>query len=158
MFEPLKILIAEDDENDLLLLQIAFSKADFDCPVNVVRDGKEVMDYLQGLPPFENSALHPRPSMLLLDLHMPRRNGFDVLEWLLWHPENRPRFVVVLSASDYPEDIQRTRRLGADAHVVKPQDTAELVRLVKGLITYWNELDETGASGAEDPPELTTKA
>jgi two-component system, response regulator len=141
MFEPLKILVAEDDENDLLLLQIAFSKLERNHLVNVVRDGKEVIDYIQGLPPFNDRCLHPYPSMLLLDLQMPRRTGFDVLEWFLWHPELRPRFVVVLTSSDYPEHIQRTHRLGADAHLVKPQDTQELVRLVKGLIAYWDEID-----------------
>jgi CheY-like chemotaxis protein len=84
--------------------------------------------------------------MLLLDLQMPRRTGFDVLEWLLWHPELRPRFVVVLTASDNPEDIRRTQTLGADAHLVKPQDASELVRIVQGLMDYWNEADEPGVA------------
>jgi CheY-like chemotaxis protein len=139
MPEPLKILIAEDDPNDLLLLKLAFSKAAVNNPVSVALDGEEVMSYLEGKPPFGDRFRFPQPDLLLLDLKMPRVDGFAVLEWLMWRPALRPRFVVVFTASNNPEDFRRTQLLAADSYLVKPQDPGELVRIVKGLRDYWSE-------------------
>ncbi len=139
MFESLHIMVAEDDPNDLLLLKLAFAKAAFEIPVLLARDGEEVISYLEGKPPFEDRSKFPRPDLLLLDLKMPRLDGFAVLEWLLWRPELRPRFVVVFTASDNPEDQKRAQLLGADSYLVKPQDPSELVRIVTALQQYWQE-------------------
>lgn len=139
MFEKLNILVAEDDPNDLLLLNLALAKAALDIPVLLARDGEEVISYLEGKAPFDDRARFPRPDLLLLDLKMPRLDGFAVLEWLLWRPELRPRFVVVFTASDNPEDQRRVQLLGADSYLVKPQDPSELVRIVRGLQQYWTE-------------------
>jgi CheY-like chemotaxis protein len=143
MTEPLRILVAEDDENDVVLLQVAFSKINFLAPVNIVHDGQELMDYLEGVPPFEDRVKYPMPTLLLLDLSMPRRDGFEVLEWLLWYPKLRPKFIIVLTASDYGEDMRRVRLLGADAHLVKPQDVNELARMVKDFADNWQRLEAT---------------
>jgi CheY-like chemotaxis protein len=140
--ETLRILVAEDDENDLVLLRVAFSKGHLAAPLNVVRDGQELMDYLEGVPPFDDRVTYPQPTLLLLDLSMPRRDGFEVLEWLLWYPKLRPKHIVVLTASDYGEDLRRVKLLGADAHLVKPQDMNELVRLVKWLEQYWLDAEK----------------
>jgi CheY-like chemotaxis protein len=139
MFEGLNILVAEDDPNDLLLLKLAFTKAGMRSSVGLARDGEEVVNYLEGKPPFDIRSRFPVPGLLLLDLKMPRLDGFAVLEWLLWRPELRPRYIVVFTASDNPEDQRRARLLGADSYVVKPQDPGELVRIVRGLRDYWVE-------------------
>ena len=139
MFETLNILVAEDDPNDLLLLKLAFAKAALELPVTLARDGEEVVSYLEGRPPFDDRNKYPRPDLLLLDLKMPRLDGFAVLEWLLWRPELRPHFVVVFTASDNPEDQRRAQLLGVDSYLVKPQDPSELVRIVRGLQQYWSE-------------------
>lgn len=139
MVESLHIMVAEDDPNDLLLLKLAFAKAAFDVPVLLARDGEEVISYLDGKPPFDDRSKFPRPDLLLLDLKMPRLDGFAVLEWLLWRPELRPRFVVVFTASDNPEDQKRAQLLGADSYLVKPQDPSELVRIVTALQQYWQD-------------------
>jgi two-component system response regulator len=68
---------------------------------------------------------------------MPRQDGFGVLDWLFWHPSFRPMHVTVFSASNRPEDVQRARRLGADAYFIKPQDSAELLRVVRSLNDVW---------------------
>ena len=143
MSAPIRILIAEDDPNDLLLLKLAFSKAGLDNPVSLARDGEEVISYLEGKAPFNDPTRFPQPELLLLDLKMPRLDGFAVLEWLLWQPALRPRFVVVFTASDNPEDFRRARLLGADSFLVKPQDPRELVRIVQGLQDYWCEAATT---------------
>ncbi len=153
MPEPLKILIAEDDPNDLLLLKLAFSKAALNNPVSLARDGEEVISYLEGKPPYSDRSRYPQPDLLLLDLKMPRLDGFAVLEWLLWRPALRPRFVVVFTASDNPEDFRRAQLLGADNYLVKPQDPGELVRIVKGLGDYWADTSPVLARWGEWHPE-----
>src|SRR4051794_25773408 len=78
----LKVLVAEDSEDDAVLLARAFRKAGAPNPVHVCRDGQEMIDYLSGVEKFQDRNTYPWPSMLLLDLKMPRVSGFEVLEWL----------------------------------------------------------------------------
>ena len=133
-------MVAEDDSNDLLLLDIALTKANIHSSVRILRDGEEVKHYLEGVPPFDDRVAHPVPNLLLLDLKMPRLDGFTVLEWLLWNPELRPRFVAVFTASDNPQDMRRARILGADFYLLKPQDPNELIRIIKALNDYWTTI------------------
>lgn len=129
----LTLLLAEDDPNDQLLFTLAMGKVKSEIEIQTVRDGEQLIDYLEGNPPFDDRQEHPFPSLLLVDLKMPRRDGFSVLEWLFWRPSLRPQFVMVFSASGRSEDMQRAKRLGADSYIVKPQDPASLLRLVRGL-------------------------
>ena len=80
------ILLAEDDQNDVFFMQRAFSQARLLNPLKVVRDGEETIQYLQGEGVYADRVQYPFPVLLLLDLRMPRRNGFDVLEWLRQQP------------------------------------------------------------------------
>src|SRR5215212_5934853 len=79
---PLKVLVAEDSDDDALLLARAFRKAGIGSPVHVCRDGQEMIDYLSGAEKFSDRNTFPWPSMLLLDLKMPKVSGFEVLQWL----------------------------------------------------------------------------
>jgi len=133
MNAQLNILVAEDDPNDTLLLKRAFYKAGVDTPIHFVTDGLEVIDYLQGKAPYDDPMRHPLPALLLLDLKMPRMNGFEVLEWLREHPDMRGLLVTVFSSSDQPEDMHRAYALGADCFMVKPVNTAEYVGIVKEI-------------------------
>jgi CheY-like chemotaxis protein len=133
----LRVLVAEDDLGDVLLLQQAFTKAGVTQPVCFARDGQQVMDYLEGLPPFDNPVRHPLPNLLLLDLRLPKVSGFEVLDWLRGHPQFRHMLVVAFSDSDRPEDVQHAYALGANSYIIKPRDPAELVRLVERLQDYW---------------------
>lgn len=137
METPLRILVAEDELGDVLLLQRAFAKAGVSAPVYFARDGQEVMDYLQGKPPFENPVEHPLPNLLLLDLKLPRINGFEVLQWLRAQPSLRSLVVVVFSASNGPDNVNRAFALGANSYAVKPQDPDELIGVVKRLQNHW---------------------
>src|ERR1043165_7389245 len=76
------VLLVEDDPDDVLLTQIAFEKARLVNPLKVVRDGEEAIAYLSGEPPYDDRERFPLPILLLLDLKMPKVNGFQVLEWL----------------------------------------------------------------------------
>ncbi len=145
---PVMILVAEDDPNDVMLLKRAFYKAGVNVPIRFVRDGQEVIDYLEGRPPFEDPVQSPVPTLLLLDLKMPRLNGFEVLEWLHRQALLHRLPVVVFSASSEPEDRRRAYSLGAGSYVVKPQDPKQFMEVVQLLKRYWVDINFP-------PPDLT---
>src|SRR6266481_1426805 len=110
------VLVADDDENDVLLLRRAFQKAGLSHTIVHVKDGEEVINYLAAV----GANAKPSPNLLLLDLNMPRLDGFDVLEWLRNRPERLPVPVVVLSSSVLPKDKEKAETLGAHEYLVKP--------------------------------------
>ncbi len=140
MDNAFRILVAEDDENDVLLLRRAFTMASIEAPVFIARDGQEVVDYLRGNPPFNNPEKFPLPNLLLLDLRMPRLDGFQVLEWLQRERELSHIVVVVFSSSAEAQDLQRACRLGANFYVVKPHDIRELEHVLERVRDYWREV------------------
>ena len=141
MDSPLRILVAEDEMGDVLLLKSAFEKAGVNPPIYFASDGEEVMKYLQGLPPFENPINYPLPNLVLLDLKLPRMDGFEVLEWLRNQPRLKHILVVVLTGSDLPEDVARAYSLGANAYLVKPAEPDQLVEIVGRLQSYWRSIN-----------------
>lgn len=130
------ILIAEDDENDVFLIRRAFHQAQFDNPLQVVPTGEDAISYLRGDPPYNNREQHPIPALLLLDLKMPRKNGFEVLSWIRQHPEFNPLPVVVLTSSQESADINRAYALGANSYLVKPANFLSLVDMINRLKEY----------------------
>ena len=129
------VLIAEDEENDIFLLRRAFRKSGSGLQPVFVRDGQEAVDYLSGSAPFEDRLRYPPPALLIIDLHMPRMDGFDLLAWLT---ENRFQIpAVVLTSSCLQSDVQRARELGAAEYLVKPHAFGELERLVHQLLARW---------------------
>jgi CheY-like chemotaxis protein len=132
-----RILLVEDDPNDAFLLQRAFEKAEVKVPIYIARDGQETIDYLHGVGPFADRAAYPLPTLLLLDIEMPRLNGLEVLAWLRQDPEWRHLPVVILTASWESEDMRRAHALGATGYHVKPQEPAELNALVELFDRCW---------------------
>jgi CheY-like chemotaxis protein len=132
-----KILQVEDDENDVFFLRRALEKAGLAHDLFHVQDGQEAVEYLSGHAPFEDRTKYPFPDLLLLDLKMPRMNGFDVLAWLRAHPELKGPPVVVLSSSNQEEDVKRAYALGASDFQTKPHDTQGLVKFVQSLHQRW---------------------
>jgi CheY-like chemotaxis protein len=127
------ILAADDEEADRFILTLAFEKAKLPHPVVTVRDGKEVVDYLSGHAPFTDRAIHPLPALLLLDLKMPRMDGFEVLAWLGTQPDFKDLHVVVLSSSSDDSDIQKARQLGARDYFIKPHALSDWVKILESL-------------------------
>ncbi len=80
------ILLAEDDPNDVLLVQRAFQRTPVANPLQVVRDGEEALAYLSGQAPYADRERHPLPVLMLMDLKMPRKSGLEVLEWVRQQP------------------------------------------------------------------------
>lgn len=136
------ILLAEDDPDDALLFQRALARADIRNPLVVVGDGDEVVEYLSGTGRFADHGRNPLPAILLLDLKMPRRDGFEVLAWLRGRPGLAGLPVVCLTSSRQPADIRRAYELGAASYLVKPGSPEALLEIVRGLGLYWLLLNE----------------
>jgi CheY-like chemotaxis protein len=137
-----RVLIAEDDPTDIFLLQRAFAVAEVPAILHVVRDGQEAIDYLEGEASYGDRQAHPLPDLLLLDLKMPKLNGFDVLSWLKRQPGLKRLLVTVLTSSDQPQDINRAYDLGANSYLLKPHSSQELSDLVKRVQKYWLEVNQ----------------
>ena len=127
------ILAAEDMETDALLLKMAYKAAELPYRLVVVQDGQCAVDYLKGTPPYDDRAKNPIPEMLLLDLNMPRMDGFAVLAWLRDSEEFSSLPVVVLSCSPRESDLERAKELGAREYLVKPLGYKELTVMLKGV-------------------------
>src|SRR5687768_8317925 len=122
------ILYAEDDENDGFLLRRAFTKAGISNPLEVVTDGQEAIEYLGG------AAASPKrhvPNLVLLDLKMPFKTGFEVLEWLRRDPALRTVPVIILTSSTQDTDVHKAYTLGANAYLVKPPQPEQLLDMVE---------------------------
>ena len=143
------ILVVEDRDEDLFMLQRAFSQLGFDTPVQYLRDGEEAIAYLRGEGRFVNRDEFPMPTVMLLDLKMPRKNGFEVLQWLREQPQFTDLQVVVLSSSDEIRDINRAYELGANSFLVKPMFFSEFVGMLEALHSYclrvWQQEDRSRA-------------
>ena len=123
------LLMADDDPADCLLTEKALRRAEVTCPLYVVHDGAELLDYLKRRGDYADPEAAPRPSLILLDLNMPKINGTEVLEQLRDEPELRRIPVVVLTTSDEERDIAASYALGANAYMVKPSAFDEDVLL-----------------------------
>jgi len=131
------ILLAEDNEDDVLLIRMAFKRSTIENPMRVVGDGREVIRYLQGLGPYSDRKKYPVPQLLLLDLKMPNVDGFEVLTWIRKQPEWKSLPAVVLTTSFYGPDIKRAYTLGANSFLTKPADFDEFVAAVRQLAEFW---------------------
>src|SRR5207249_12207698 len=131
------ILLAEDDANEVFLMQRAFQKAGLKNPLHVACDGQEAIDYLSHQGQFNDTTRYPSPALMLLDLKMPRKNGFEVLEWLRQQPGLKPLIVVVLSSSSLITDINRAYDLGANSYRLTPGHLDTLLQLGTPLAPSW---------------------
>jgi CheY-like chemotaxis protein len=135
--ESAVILLAEDREDDVLLIRKAFEKAELANPIYVVRNGEEAVAYLMGDAPFSNRNEYPLPDLLLLDLKMPKLDGFETLLWIRNQPGIRNIPVVILTSSEQSGDVTQAYALGANSFLVKPADFHHSIELVKLLHRYW---------------------
>lgn len=127
------ILWAEDDENDALLFQRAFQKTHSPVALRRVRDGNEAVAYLTGEGDYSDRSRYPLPQLLLLDVKMPRKNGFEVLEWKQSRPDFSTLPAVMLSSSEADCDKQQADRLGATDYLGKPSRPDEIEALVQRI-------------------------
>jgi CheY-like chemotaxis protein len=131
------VLVADDDPNDVFFLRRAFQKAGVSCPIVDVPDGEKAISYLTGAEAYGDRARYPMPSLLFLDLKMPKISGFEVLEWLQKHDGLHNMKIIVLSSSNLPSDMQKARSLGAHDYRVKPADIDDMINMVKDIASQW---------------------
>jgi CheY-like chemotaxis protein len=130
--EPI-VLLVDDSANDAQLMRIAFERAGFAHPLHHVFDGDEAIAYLQGTGRYTDRTQFPLPNVVLMDLNMPRKNGFEVLTWIRDQPVLCRLRVYILSASSREPDIDRSFELGASSYLVKPSTLDELLVMTKCL-------------------------
>lgn len=139
----MNILIVEDEPNDVFLIERAFRKCDSHHVLHSVGDGDEAIAYLDGTREFADRQKYPLPSIVLLDLKLPKRSGLEVLAWLRSRPDSRKRLpVVIFTSSKQATDINRAYELGANSYLVKPVAFDGLLELVKAFNKYWTAFNE----------------
>ena len=131
------ILLVEDNEDDILLIQRAFRRANLTNPLQVVRDGDQAIAYLGGEGQFHDRAAFPLPLLVLLDLKLPRRSGHEVLAWMRAQAGLRRIPVVVLTSSQEQIDVNRVYDLGGNSYLVKPVEFEALIEMARRLNLYW---------------------
>ena len=137
MSDTAVILIVEDREDDILLMRKAFDKASLPNPITIVRDGEEALAYLSGEGKYASRDEYPLPALVLLDLKLPRMDGFEVLTWIRKQEGIRGIPVVVLTSSSQLRDVNRAYELGANSFFVKELDFQNSVDLSRLLNRYW---------------------
>jgi CheY-like chemotaxis protein len=153
------ILIAEDNEDDVFMLRRAFEQMAVPVPLHIVPNGEQVVAYLKGIGKFVNRQEFPLPDILLLDLKMPRKTGFEVLRWLREQHHLTGIRTVVLTTSEEIRDVNEAYRLGAASFLVKPLNFAEFRGTIFAMYEYWRNnqsgqaaLNENGTrAGSNDP-------
>jgi len=136
------ILLVEDNADDAVLVRRAFRNANLANPIHVASDGDQAVAYLSGEGEYRDRERFPLPILVLLDLKLPRRSGFEVLEWLRAQPGLGRLRVVVLTSSKESVDIDRAYELGANSYLVKPVGLEQLIEMVRALNLYWLVLSE----------------
>src|ERR1051325_1721023 len=127
------LLLVDDEENDLALLEMAAREAQFPSRLQKCSSGAAAIAYLEGTDAFATREEFPLPAGLLLDLNMPGKNGFDVLDWVRGHQELSHITLIVLSGSDLAADVERAFDLGAHAYLVKSPSHHERVAMFRCL-------------------------
>jgi CheY-like chemotaxis protein len=137
------VLLVEDDSSDFRLIQRAFAKIRPTVPMIRLSHGDEAVAYLAGDAPYENRSLHPFPCVILLDIKLPRRSGFEVLEWIRSQESTLKRVpIIMLTSSSHHVDVNKAYELGVNSYLVKPSNNSELEQLVSTFRAYWVELNQ----------------
>ncbi len=135
-----RLLIVEDDPNDVELIRLALNSYPFVNQMDVAEDGEQALLYLLGqgdLPPG-----HPLPRMVLLDLKLPKVSGLQVLEAIRRHPRTHNLVVVVMTSSAENRDIEACYNLGANSYIVKPLDFQQFQNVSQQVGVYWMQLNQ----------------
>jgi len=135
--KPKVILLADDDPDDIEMTRRALTKNDLGLEIFTVGDGEELVDFLNHRGAHAPPARSPTPSLILLDLNMPKMGGREALAKIKSDPKLRSIPVVVMTTSTAEQDILRAYELGSNAFISKPITLAELVDITKVLGQYW---------------------
>jgi CheY-like chemotaxis protein len=131
------LLIAEDDEEDQMFIQRAFNKINFEGNLHFVNNGEEVLTYLHSCKKTNTHPVSNCPNILLLDLNMPKLNGWETLEMLKSDPDwvNLP--VIIFTTSKSEDDIEASYRSGAACFIAKPDSYLGYVDTFRNFNHFW---------------------
>src|SRR4051812_19738005 len=125
--------------------------------MQIVRDGEEALHYLSGEGRYSNRAEYPLPELILLDLKMPKVDGFELVRWIRRQPGFASIPVVVLTSSDAIRDVNRAYALGANSFLVKPLDFDNFIETAKMLKTYWLKMSKFPEADRPEKKPYSTK-
>ena len=131
------ILLVDDDEDDIILTKRAFERLRIGNPLHVANNGEVAIDYMAGKGPYADRVKYPLPTLILLDVKMPRKGGHEVLEWIKAQPQLRRIPVVMLTSSKDPSDVNRAYDHGVNSYLVKPLSFDGLNEIARTLNLYW---------------------
>lgn len=134
------ILIADDDEDDRMFTKEAFDENFEHNEIRFVNDGVELLDYLRRKNKYSNPVLSPRPSIILLDLNMPKMDGREALKEIKTDPKLRTIPVVILTTSKAEQDIVKTYDLGVNCFITKPVSFTAFLEVTRTLGHYWFDI------------------
>ncbi len=137
------MLLIEDDPDDELFMEMALKDSKIDCELAIARDGVEALEYLLGDGKPEGRGRGPLPTLILLDLNLPKMNGVELLRHIRSHEHTRIIPVVVMTSSSRDQDMIDCYSLSANSYIQKPIDFNEFVDVVQRLFTYWLKLNKT---------------
>lgn len=135
-----RLLIVEDDPNDIELIRLALDGYPFVRQIDVAEDGEQALLYLLGQE--ESSTERPLPRMMLLDLKLPKIDGLQVLEVIRQDPRTQHLVVVVMTSSAEERDIEACYRLGANSYIVKPLNFQQFQQTSQQVGVYWMQLNQ----------------
>ncbi len=148
--KSITILMADDDQDDCLLVSKAFEASRLANDLRFVADGEELMDYLYCRGAYADAQAAARPGLILLDLNMPRKDGREALKEIKNDAGLREIPIVVLTTSKAEEDILRSYDLGANSYITKPVTFEGLVDVMKSLGKYWFEIVELPSEARDE--------
>lgn len=134
------VLLVEDNPADVKITQRAIKESGLPIDLIVVRDGQEAVEYLQQQGDHYESGSWRSPTLILLDLNLPRMNGREVLEHIRRSPSLRAVPVVVLTTSKRIEDVQQMYAAGANTYIEKPHDFQRFIQVLQMIHRYWMDL------------------
>jgi CheY-like chemotaxis protein len=149
--EQAVILLVEDRQDDVTLIERAFANAGVRNPFFVVRDGEEALAYLYGTGKYANRDEFPLPDIMLLDLKMPRMDGFEVLHEVRKDKNFAALRIIVLTSSEEISDVNRAYDIGANSFLVKPLEFENFTSMMRTLSAFW--LRQSRAPVIERPPK-----
>lgn len=131
---PIELLIVDDDQGDIDLALELLQESKYTLNIQVLTDGEKAIHYLRKQPPYQNSN---RPDLILLDLNLPKKHGFEVLNVVKQDPDLKTIPVIILSTSHLDKDILKSYTLGANCYLTKPMDYNGFMQVIRSLDEFW---------------------
>lgn len=132
--QPIEILLVEDNPGDVRLTMEAFKDGKVQNKLHIAKDGMEATAFLHREGKYADA---PRPDLILLDLHLPKKDGYEVLAEIKEDPELKQIPVVILTSSKAEEDVLKTYNLHANCYITKPIDLEQFIMVVKSIRDFW---------------------